>query len=61
MELAEIRVDISDEWPHLVEAEVSVKLKYPEKRVDDELDRILEEAFREFICRASGEGLKPVE
>ncbi|RLF05981.1 MAG: hypothetical protein DRK00_02955 [Thermoprotei archaeon] len=60
VELVEVRVDISDEWPHVVEAEVNVRLKHPRRGAGDELDRILEEAFKEFMRKASEEGLRPV-
>lgn len=60
VELAEVRVDVSEEWPHVVKAEVNVRLRYPQKGMGEELDRILEVAFREFMRKASEEGLEPV-
>ena len=57
----EVKVEISDEWPHIVEAEVNVVTKRGlRKGVKHEINAALDSAFNELAEIASREGLKPV-
>ena len=56
----EVKVEISDEWPHIVEAEVNViTKKRPRKGVKHEINAALDSVFNELAEIASQEGLKP--
>ncbi|MEM4568694.1 MAG: hypothetical protein QXN73_03400 [Thermofilaceae archaeon] len=52
-------MNVSEEWPYTVEALISVKTRYPRRELERELGGILDQAFAEFIVRASLEGLEP--
>lgn len=54
-----VRVDISEEWPYTVEAEIFVKTSHRAGSLEYEVERILDEAFMELIEKAAEEGFKP--
>ncbi|MEM0042488.1 MAG: hypothetical protein QXF46_07995 [Thermofilaceae archaeon] len=58
-EAVSILVNVGEEWPYTVEALISVKTRYPRRELERELGGILDQAFAEFIVRASLEGLEP--
>ncbi|MEM1521602.1 MAG: hypothetical protein QXU69_01110 [Thermofilaceae archaeon] len=58
-EAVSVLVSVSEEWPYTVEALISVKTRYPRRELERELGKILDQAFAEFIDRASLEGLQP--
>lgn len=53
-----IKVQISDEWPYIVEVEAIVKVKYPSGDVDRELASILDKVLAELATKVEAKGFK---
>lgn len=53
-----IKVQISDEWPYIVEVEAIVKVKYPLGDVDRELASILDKVLAELALKVEAKGFK---
>jgi len=51
LEEASVNVRISDERPYVVEVDVFARTKYPYKELERVLQRIVDEAFKEFEAR----------
>jgi vacuolar-type H+-ATPase subunit E/Vma4 len=57
LEEASVNVRVSDEWPYLLEVEVFARTRYPRKGVEEELQRVLDDALEELEALL-GEELK---
>ncbi len=53
-----IKVQISDEWPYIVEVEAVVEVKYSSGDIDRELASILDKALAELAPKVEAKGFK---
>jgi len=48
LEETSVSVRVSDEWPYVMEVDVFARTKYPRKGVEETLQRVVDEAFKEL-------------